>query len=107
MSTLLARQQLHALHTAFTQLQNGQCTPAALSTQARGATALLAALPPRYGPVLLQLLDRMEASALFTEESCSFSAADLHTHLQGWLAKAQAQLPPASSPHQIPSHIGL
>ena len=49
-------------------------------------------LPERYGPVLLQLLDRLESSALFPEESCSFSQSDLHTHLHGWMAKARAQL---------------
>ena len=92
MSAPLARPQLHALHIAFVQLQNGQLTPSALNTQARHSAALLAALPPRYGPVLLQLLDRLEAGALFTEESCSFSASDLHTHLAGWLAKADEQL---------------
>jgi len=42
--------------------------------------------------VLLNLLDRLEASALFTEESCSFSRRSLLDHLQAWLDKAGASL---------------
>jgi len=53
---------------------------------------LLAALPPRYTEVLLALLDRLEAGALFTEESCSFSHQGLLDSLQQWLDKARATL---------------
>ena len=53
---------------------------------------LLAALPPRYGEVLLGLLDRLEAGALFTEESCSFSHQALVDQLQQWADKARAAL---------------
>ena len=53
---------------------------------------MLQALPPRYGEVLLNLLDRLESSALFTEESCSFSQKDLLDNLRMWADKAQAQL---------------
>ena len=42
--------------------------------------------------MLLNLLDRLEASALFTEESCSFSRSSLLDHLQAWLDKAGASL---------------
>ena len=42
--------------------------------------------------VLLNLLDRLEAGALFTEESCSFSQKDLLDNLQIWADKAQVQL---------------
>jgi len=38
------------------------------------------------------LLDRLESSALFTEESCSFSQTDLLDSLAMVLDKAQAQL---------------
>lgn len=62
------------------------------STQVRQSHALLQALPPRYGEVLFSLLDRLESSALFAEESCSFSQTDLLDSLQLWLDKAQAQL---------------
>lgn len=54
----------------------------------RNETALLAALPPRYKEVMEDLLGRMEAGSLFTEESCSFSQEDLQTHLSVWLDKA-------------------
>lgn len=84
--------QLQALDDALLRLEDGSLSAAQLNDQARAAHALLAALPERYGPVLLQLLDRLESSALFTEESCSFSQSDLHTHLHGWMAKARAQL---------------
>ena len=84
--------QLQALEDALLRLQDGSITASTLYDQARASQALLTALPERYGPVLLQLLDRLESSALFTEESCSFSQTDLHTHLQGWLQKAHAQL---------------
>lgn len=84
--------QLQALDDALLRLEDGSLSAAQLNDQARAAHALLAALPERYGLVLLQLLDRLESSALFTEESCSFSQSDLHTHLHGWMAKARAQL---------------
>lgn len=87
--------QLQALEDALLRLQDGSITAAALNDQARAAQTLLGALPERYGQVLLQLLDRLESSALFTEESCSFSQTDLHTHLHDWIAKARAQLQPA------------
>ena len=86
--------QLQALEDALLRLQDGSITAAALNDQARAAQTLLGALPERYGQVLLQLLDRLESSALFPEESCSFSQPDLPTHLHGWIAKARAQLQP-------------
>ena len=56
---------------------------------ARCQPELAAALPPRFGQVLEPLLDRLESSALFTEESCSFSQKDLLDSLQVWLDKAK------------------
>ncbi|CAB5705650.1 Uncharacterised protein [Delftia tsuruhatensis] len=90
--TLLAAQQLAQLRTGFAQLAQQQLSAAALGQQARAASELLGALPPRYGEVLLNLLDRLEAGALFTEESCSFSQKDLLDNLQIWADKAQIQL---------------
>ena len=84
--------QLQALDDALQRLEDGSLNASQLSDQARASQALLSALPERYGPVLLQLLDRLESSALFTEESCSFSQTDLHAHLHGWMAKAREQL---------------
>ena len=84
--------QLQQLRSGFEQLAHSQISASALGQQARAATALLQALPPRYGEVLLNLLDRLESSALFTEESCSFSQKDLLDNLHMWADKAQAQL---------------
>lgn len=88
----LAARPLQQLRSGFEQLARQQLAPAALGQQARAATALLQALPARYGEVLLNLLDRLESSALFTEESCSFSQKDLTDNLLMWADKAQAQL---------------
>ena len=90
--TLLAVSQLAQLRAGFNQLSQQQITAAALGDLARSSGALLTVLPPRYAEVLLQLLDRMEASALFTEESCSFSPNDMHESLQAWGAKAHERL---------------
>jgi hypothetical protein len=65
---------------------------AAFCTQARTEAALLAALPPRFGEVWLGLLDRLESSALFNEESCSFSQSALLDNLDIWLQKAGEEL---------------
>lgn len=48
------------------------------------------ALPQRYHDVLERILSQLESAALFTEESCSFSQADMAGALGDWLAKARA-----------------
>jgi hypothetical protein len=58
----------------------------------RAQSTLLAALPPRYGAVMEDLLARMEAGSLFGEESCSFSPEDLRASLSSWLDKAEQLL---------------
>ncbi|MBS0508407.1 MAG: hypothetical protein JSR53_13605 [Proteobacteria bacterium] len=88
----IATQQLEALQAQLHALGAGQASPHAFSAAARAHAALLAALPPRYGEVLLALLDRLEAGALFTEESCSFSHRGLVDSLQQWLDKARGVL---------------
>ena len=89
---LEASRQLQQLKSGFTQLAQLQGNASSLGQQARAANTLLQTLPPRYGEVLLNLLDRLESSALFTEESCSFSQKDLLDNLQSWADKAQTQL---------------
>lgn len=84
---------LTPLQTGLDALRSDSSTPAAFSQMARAQAGLLAALPPRYAEVLLNLLDRLESSALFAEESCSFSQRDLLDSLQLWLDKAAQQLP--------------
>lgn len=49
-------------------------------------------LPEKFGVVLGDLLDRIEASALFSGESCSFSQQGLFDNLQLWADKARTQL---------------
>ena len=83
---------LNALSQSLAQLRADALTVAAFSAQARAQEALLAALPPRYGEVWLGLLDRLESSALFSEESCSFSQSALLDNLEAWLQKAGEKL---------------
>jgi hypothetical protein len=84
--------QLQALQGHLNQLRANPGLAAAVAHDARGLEILLAALPPRYTEVLHNLLDRLESSALFAEESCSFSQTDLLDSLQMWVDKARAQL---------------
>lgn len=87
-----AQAQLSTLQTDLRALQDGSLTPHAFSEQARAHGELLSALPERYTQVLHNLLDRLESSALFAEESCSFSQKDLIDNLQVWADKAAQQL---------------
>jgi hypothetical protein len=84
--------QLAALNAALQQLRRDDLTVASFSALAPQQQALLAALPDRFTEVLNQLLNRLESSALFTNESCSFSRNDLLDSLQMWLDKAGLQL---------------
>jgi len=58
----------------------------------RGQTELLSRLPPQFAEVMENLLSRLESGSLFTEESCSFSQADLIAQLSLWLDKADTRL---------------
>lgn len=58
----------------------------------RAQSTLLAALPARYTEVMEDILGRLEAGSLFTEESCSFSQIDLLANLDIWLDKARQTL---------------
>ena len=84
--------QLSSLQAALQQLRNDTLSVAAFSQLAQQQQALTEALPERFNEVLLQLLDRLESSALFTEESCSFSQKELLDSLQLWIDQAQLQL---------------
>jgi hypothetical protein len=93
-----ATHQFATLAAGLQQLRSGSLTASALSHLARAQTTLLAALPPNFSVVLQQLLDRLESSALFSEESCSFSQKDLLDSLQQWLDHAQRHLDKEVSP---------
>jgi hypothetical protein len=84
--------QWQALSKALDQMRSGQCNANDLAARAGDATDLRAALPERFETVLGDLLDRLSASALFGEESCSFSQKDLLDGLQSWLAHARLRL---------------
>ena len=47
-------------------------------------------LPSKYSNALEGVLERLESSSLFTEESCSFSKKDLGCALDVWIDKAYA-----------------
>ena len=84
--------QLQALHDNLQRYEECAISASELGDQARAAQALLGSLPTRYGQVLLQLLDRLEASTLAAEESCTFSQQELRDHLYGWMQKAKEYL---------------
>jgi hypothetical protein len=83
------QQSLQSLRAALGDLQHKRISIASFCQAWRAQTALLSALPPRYGQVMEDLLGRMEAGSLFTEESCSFSQEDLQANLAVWLDKAE------------------
>ena len=82
---------LDAFQDALDALRADAIDVAAFSTRVR-AQPLPATLPPRYGEVLADLLDRLESSAMFSGESCSFSQRDLQDQVQVWIDKASQRL---------------
>ncbi len=91
-SIVKARLDLALLDQALHKLETDEMSPAQFADLARHEEELLSALPDRYGMVLGNVLDRLEASALFVEESCSFSHAELLQQLHTWVEKAGEQL---------------
>lgn len=90
---MTASEQLDLFENDLTALRTHPERAASLAQATRqGSDVLLQALPPRYSEVLHNLLDRLESSALFAEESCSFSHKDLLDSLQMWADKARGQL---------------
>jgi hypothetical protein len=61
-----------------------------LAVQFRQAASNRSELPARYRQVLERLLEPLEASALFSEESCAFSRTDLAASLGEWLDAAES-----------------
>ena len=91
-----AAHQLPAMRTALEALCSGQGDIASLCRTWRAREDVFNALPPRYRQVAEDLLGRLEAGSLFTEESCSFSQKDLTDSLSTWLDKAQQTLESAA-----------
>ena len=92
MSPMTPQHQLDSLQTALQELRGDTIGAAAFSQLAAQQQILAAALPGRFNDVLSQLLNGLESSALFTEESCSFSQTELLDSLQVWIDKAGLQL---------------
>jgi hypothetical protein len=83
---------LDSLQADLARLRGGELRVQAFSDRARAQEELLAQLPPKFREVLDDLLDRLESSALFSEESCSFSQSGLLDNLQLWIDKARSRL---------------
>ncbi len=86
-----ATEQLEQLAQLLQGLREGRARLETLYEHA-SAAELRQALPPQFSLVLDKLVDSLQSSALFTEESCSFSRADLLDSLQLWIDKARAKL---------------
>ena len=87
-----ALEQLTDIQVKLGALKAGQIRTTELTDAARGASDLLSSLPPKFEDVLHNILDRLESSALFTEESCSFSQTGLLENLGVWIEKASLRL---------------
>lgn len=84
--------QLTTLQESLQQLRKNHLAIHDFCRIWRAQSTLLAALPIRYTEVMEDLLGRLEAGSLFTEESCSFSQIDLLANLDSWLDKAHQAL---------------
>ena len=69
--------------------QEGFGSVTELITAFRSEKSLLAELPSVFEAALESILERMESTALFAEESCSFSQNDMVDALADWLSHAQ------------------
>jgi hypothetical protein len=87
-----AIEQLDNIKTKLAQFQAGGIRATELTDAARAALVLASSLPPQFGEVLNNILDRLGSSALFTEESCSFSQTGLLENLEVWISKAESRL---------------
>lgn len=94
MNITAPKSQCHLLRQHLAAARSGALSVSDFAHAARQTHTLMQALPPRYEEVWLGLIDRLESSALFSEESCSFSQTDLFDSLTLWLDKADQQLNP-------------
>ncbi|WP_432259886.1 hypothetical protein [Cupriavidus sp. TMH.W2] len=75
------------MRAALDQHLAGSMPAADLVRAWRDAGSALA-LPPVYGQAMEELLRRMEMSAVFAQDSCSFSSTAVTDQLRRWLDKA-------------------
>ena len=83
------------LGQALSAYEHDQMSGGALCAAFRVAARDWAGLPARFHEVLETLLQPLESSALFSEESCAFSRHDLAASLRQWLNAAVRKAPPA------------
>ncbi len=82
-------QTFHILHDSLNAVRDSKLGIAEFCQLWRSQSELLSSLPSRYTEVMEDLLSRLEAGSLFTEESCSFSQVDLLATLDVWLETAR------------------
>jgi len=85
----MAHPDIQILHDALNDLRDEQTGIATFCTTWRAQQELLKRLPPRYAEVAEDVLSRLEATSLFSEESCTLSQEDLLNNLALWLDKAE------------------
>ncbi len=81
------QQTLAAMRQALEAHLAGQLPVGDLVGQWR-ASATSLTLPPVFGQAMEELLRRMEMSAVFAQDSCSFSSTAVTDQLKRWLDKA-------------------
>jgi len=86
------------LEQSLVDYEHDRLSGGALCSAFRCAAADWPGLPPRFHPVLESLLQPLESSALFSEESCAFSRHDLAASLRQWLQAAQHKAPRVEEP---------
>lgn len=67
-------------------------TTTALVERFRAEKPLLNELPSVFEGALESILERLESTAMFSEEACSFSQTDMVAALNVWLEKAESYL---------------
>lgn len=82
---------IKSLYESLDAWKIGQKTTAQLIHQFR-SFYVASGLPEKYGTALEGILERIESSSLFTEESCSFSQKDLVDALIYWLERSELKL---------------
>lgn len=82
---------IKSLYESLDAWKIGQKTTAELTNQFRSFYQA-SGLPDKYGTALEGILERIESSSLFTEESCSFSQKDLVDALIYWLERSELKL---------------
>ncbi|TWG80415.1 hypothetical protein L602_000500000610 [Cupriavidus gilardii J11] len=89
MNTAVNQAPLAAMRAALEQHRAGGLPVDGLVRAWREQAPALS-LPPRFAPVMDELLRRLEMSAVFAQDSCSFSSTAITDQLALWLDRAGA-----------------